>query len=418
MANLFGVNTPAGFWRCLVDLSEEQWQAAVHAAIPVLPIPCRHRSVEVLLEAVLGEGQFGDRHWTLGPVKRLYYMLKPVLPHSVRRSLRRFYEIPTQARFPLGWPIEDRYVRFQWDVMRHLASATGRSDLPCLHFWPQDHRFAFVLTHDVETAAGQAHVRRVADMETNLGFRSSFNFVPERYPLDRELLQELHARGFEIGVHGLKHDGKLFSSYEEFARRAGRINSYLKELGAVGFRAPLTHRHPGWMQALEIEYDLSFFDTDPFEPIPGGTMSVWPFEMGRFVELPYTLVQDYTLTMILGEETPRIWLQKVDFIERYHGMALVNTHPDYLVDAVTWTVYAEFLQAMRRREGYWHVLPRDVARWWRARSRTPTDASLPGAVRGRVQVGAQGVTVDESNESRSRRSCSRVFGIADGLMPS
>lgn len=148
------------------------------------------------------------------------------------------------------------------------------------------------------------------------------------------------------------------------------------------------------MQALEIEYDLSFFDTDPYEPIPGGTMSIWPFEMGRFVELPYTLVQDYTLTTILGEVTPRIWLQKVDFIERYYGMALVNTHPDYLAGAVTWTVYAEFLQAMRRREGYWHILPRDVARWWRARSRTPTDASLPGAIRDRVQVGAQGVAVE------------------------
>jgi peptidoglycan/xylan/chitin deacetylase (PgdA/CDA1 family) len=393
MANLFGANTPENLWRCLVNVTEEQWQAAIHAATPALPMPCRHRSVEALLEAVLGEGQFGDRHWTLGPVKRLYYMLKPFLPHSLRCRLRRFYGIPTQAGFPLGWPIEDRYVRFQWDVMRHLASATGRSDLPCLHFWPQDHRFAFVLTHDVETAAGQAHVRRVADLETSLGFRSSFNFVPERYPLDRELLQELRARGFEIGIHGLKHDGKLFSSYGEFARRARRINGYLKEFGAVGFRAPLTHRQPEWMQALEIEYDLSFFDTDPFEPMPGGTMSVWPFEMGRFVELPYTLVQDYTLTTILGEQSPRIWLEKVDFVERYYGMALVNTHPDYLADAMTWTVYAEFLQAMRSREGYWHVLPRDVARWWRARSRNLTDASLPGAVRGRVQVGAQGVAV-------------------------
>ena len=230
---------------------------------------------------------------------------------------------------------------------------------------------------DFQTAAGQAHIRRVADLEADLGFRSSFNFVPERYSLDSELLQELRARGFEIGIHGLKHDGKLFSSYEEFARRARRINCYLREFGAVGFRAPLTHRQPQWMQALEIEYDLSFFDTDPFEPIPGGTMSIWPFEMGRFVELPYTLVQDYTLTTILGEQTPRIWLEKVDFIERYHGMALVNTHPDYLADAVTWTVYAEFLQAMRRREGYWHVLPRDVARWWRARSCAAECASLP-----------------------------------------
>ena len=35
--------------------------------------------------------------------------------------------------------------------------------------------------------------------------------------------------------------------------------------------------------------------------------------------------------MILKEKTPRIWLEKVDFIEQYRGMALVNVHRDYLI---------------------------------------------------------------------------------------
>lgn len=122
------------------------------------------------------------------------------------------------------------------------------------------------------------------------------------------------------------------------------------------------------MQALDIEYDLSFFDTDPFEPIPGGTMSIWPFSIGHFIELPYTLVQDYTLTSILKETTPRIWLEKVDFIEKYHGMALVNTHPDYLKSKLTWDVYHEFLNDMKRRHCCWHALPCEIARWWRLRS--------------------------------------------------
>jgi hypothetical protein len=165
----------------------------------------------------------------------------------------------------------------------------------------------------------------------------------------------------------------------------------LEAFGAVGFRAPLTHRHPEWMQALDIEYDLSFFDTDPYEPIPGGAMSIWPYFIGRFVELPYTLVQDYTLTEVLGEKTPRIWLQKVDFIKRYYGMVLALTHPDYLVDMVSWNVYTEFLHAMKQQEECWHALPRDVARWWRARSCTAVDTSLPGAVRGEVRLDAKGV---------------------------
>lgn len=33
-------------------------------------------------------------------------------------------------------------------------------------------------------------------------------------------------------------------------------------------------RHPLWMQSLDIEYDLSFFDTDPYEPMAGGSMSM------------------------------------------------------------------------------------------------------------------------------------------------
>lgn len=108
-------------------------------------------------------------------------------------------------------------------------------------------------------------------------------------------------------------------------------------------------------------------------------MSLWPFQLGRFLELPYTLVQDYTLTDVLGETTPRIWLDKVEFIADHSGMALLNTHPDYLRSPVTWRVYEEFLGAMQARTGYWHALPREVARWWRARAGATSVAALPGA---------------------------------------
>jgi hypothetical protein len=222
-----------------------------------------------------------------------------------------------------------------------------------------------VLTHDIETSEGQAFARSVADMEEKHGFRSSFNFVTERYPLDLELIKNLKSRGFEIGVHGLKHDGKLYNSCIGFTQRAERINTHLKELNAVGFRSPLMMRHPEWLQLLDIEYDLSFFDTDPYEPIPGGVMSIWPIIVGKFVELPYTLAQDHTLTVILGEMTPRLWLEKMEFIEQYQGMALLITHPDYLRIPVGWNIYTDFLLEMEHRKGYWHALPKDVAQWWR-----------------------------------------------------
>jgi hypothetical protein len=263
-------------------------------------------------------------------------------------------------------------------------------------FWPGGQRFAFVITHDIETEEGQAHARMVANLDESFGFRSLFNFVPERYPLDHRLIEDLRQRGFEIGIHGLKHDGKLFSSYAEFLRRADRINAHLRELKAIGFRSPLMMRNPEWMQALEVEYDLSFFDTDPYEPIPGGTMSIWPFFVGRFVELPFTLVEDFTLFSTLGERTANLWLQKVDYVERFYGMVLLNAHPDYLSTPVCRGIYEQFLHAMQTRGGYWHALPCEVATWWRRRADASTKEMAARSVMGRIRLSGESISIEVS----------------------
>ena len=94
-----------------------------------------------------------------------------------------------------------------------------------------------------------------------MGFRSSFNFVPERYAVSLELRRELVQRGFEVRVHGLKHDGKLFLSKTKWPEHAARINNYLQEWNASGFVSPSMLRKHDWMHDLSIEYDASSFDT-------------------------------------------------------------------------------------------------------------------------------------------------------------
>jgi peptidoglycan/xylan/chitin deacetylase (PgdA/CDA1 family) len=388
---LYRHNSPARFWRLLAEPepTPAEWAEAIRRAATVLPPEARSGGdhIDPILVRTLGEGQFGDAHWRIGRVKRAYYMLKPILPRALTRRMKRVYGLHRGAARQLGWPIENRYVRFQFEVIRNLLQISDRTSLPFIDLWPDAHKYAFVLTHDIETAAGQSFARQVADLDAAFGFRSSFNFVPERYRLDRNLIEELRARGFEIGVHGLRHDGKDFSSLRQFTNRATLMNRYVGEFGAVGFRAPLTHRNPEWMQALEIEYDGSFFDSDPYEPIAGGTMCIWPFQLGRFVELPYTLTQDYTLVSVLGETTPRRWIEKVDFIRPHRGMALLNTHPDYLRIPQTWKVYSEFLSVMSERADYYHALPREVARWWSARAGAPTIQELPGGAVAKIDSG-------------------------------
>ena len=385
-------NHPRDFWKCCPDPSEDVWQEAIRKSISLLGLGEDISDIESALAFTLGEGRYGPDHWDLGALKKAYYQVKSLIPRRVTCQLRRLYNRKIEIHGI--WPIEHRYVDFLWEVLRQALILDEKKELTTRCFWPDHSRFAFVLTHDVETSAGQEFVRNLADLEESLGFRSSFNFVPERYALDYQLMDNLRKRGFEVGVHGLKHNGRLFDSRPSFTRNANRINRYLKEWNAVGFRAELMLRQPEWMQVLDIEYDLSFFDTDPFEPIPGGAMSIWPFFIGHFVELPYTLVQDYTLTSILQENSPRIWLEKVDFIQKYHGMALLNTHPDYLRDRHTWEVYNRFLFAMKERDCYWHGLPCEVAAWWKRRLGSVSEVDLPGLILSNVLLDGECVRIE------------------------
>jgi len=220
-------------------------------------------------------------------------------------------------------------------------------------------------------------------IEQNSSFKSSFNFVPERYSPDLGLHALLRANGFEVGVHDLNHDGRLYESRQTFMQRAVRINAYLKEWDAAGFRSPAMHHNLDWIHELNIEFDASTFDTDPFVPQPDGAGTIFPFRVpgidGRpgYVELPYTLPQDFTLFVLMREKNIDIWKRKLDWIAEHGGMALVNTHPDYMafngkkpgLEEYPVELYVDFLQYVRARyEGeYWHGVAREVAEWVRSR---------------------------------------------------
>jgi hypothetical protein len=262
------------------------------------------------------------------------------------------------------WPIDERAAR---------APAGWRG-------WPEGKRFALVLTHDVESAVGQARVRDLCLIEEGLGFRSSFNFVPERYPVLPDLRADLVARGFEVGVHGLRHDGKYFRSRRTFSERSLRINRYLEEWGAVGFRSPSTLRNLDWFHDLAIRYDSSCCDTDPFEPQPQHCGTIFPYFVPRpgdprsgYYELSYTLPQDFTLFVLKREKGNGTWKRKLDWIAEKGGMALINTHPDYMSfggarpgdEEYPVEDYRDLLAYARdrHRDRCWHVLPRELVSW-------------------------------------------------------
>jgi len=294
----------------------------------------------------------------------LYYLIKPLIPRRVQLYIRRFIALNKRKIYKDIWPIAEncRKLPLNW------------------HGWPSRKQFALILTHDVETANGYKKVQDLMQLEKQLGFRSSFYFVPERYAIAKADLMQIKKEGFEIGVHGLKHDGKLFKDHKTFMERAPQINRYLEDWEAVGFRAPSMLHNLEWIQALNIQYDASTFDIDPFEPQPEGVGTIFPFIVKSktnhnfYVELPYTLPQDSTLFVILKEKSIDIWLNKLNWIAGNGGMALICTHPDYINfgrtplkgDEYPASYYTDFLNyVLTHFKGqFWHVLPNELASFW------------------------------------------------------
>jgi len=305
----------------------------------------------------------------------IFYAVKPLIPRRLQIALRRSMVRHKRSTCTDIWPIDRQ-------------SGTPPAGWPG---WPHSKKFALVLTHDVEWAHGQERCKQLATVEQRLGFRSSFNFVPERYNVSPDMRHFLTSNGFEVGVHGLKHDGKLYKSRQIFLSRAARINTYIAQWHAVGFRSPAMHHNLTWLHDLDILYDASTFDTDPFLPQSDGVGTIFPFWVQNhangkgYVELPYTLPQDFTLFILMQEKGIDVWKKKLAWIAERGGMALVNTHPDYMnfdggklgLEEYPADYYAALLAHVKHTYAgqYWAVLPELLARF--VKENTHTTATEP-----------------------------------------
>ena len=296
---------------------------------------------------------------------KYYYALKPLIPRSFQIYLRRRLIQRQLKIYKDVWPIYE-------GAAKPPEGWKG---------WPDGKKFALVLTHDVDTARGHDRCLELARLEKRLGFVSSFNFVPLRYTVSPDIRTTLAEWGFEVGVHGLYHDGKYYKSREKFQERAIKINQFLKEWNCVGYRAPAMCHKLDWFHELNIEYDASTFDTDPFEPNSEGVGTIFPYlvncneAVNAYVELPYTLPQDFTLFVLMQHKTIDIWKMKLEWLVEHGGIVLMNTHPDYMnfsrnkcqKEEYPVQYYEELLTHIKENYAgqYWHALPRDLARFWR-----------------------------------------------------
>lgn len=344
---------------------------------------------------------------------RVYYHVKPFLSRKVQILLRSTVARQKRIMYRDRWPIDPN------------AGERPRG----FKGWPGGKRFSFVLTHDVDTARGVSRCEQLMELERELGFRSCFNFVAHDYHFPEKLRHKLAGEGFEIGVHGLEHNRKLYESATTFAEHAKQINEYLKEWGAVGFRSPCVYHNFEWLHALDISYEASAFDTDPFEPQSDALGTIFPVHQRRvpgreYVVLPYTLPQDFTLFILFRERNIDVWKEKLRWVAEQGGMALVITHPDYMsfdappaFDEYDPELYRELLRHIESEyQGeYWHALPHEVAAFWNL-----TYPDLAGAGSGEeipLAAGKGGAGIDLAPELVGARATEVIEPVAATPFP-
>ena len=325
----------------------------------------------------------------LSPKFRLYYRLRPLIPIWLRQRMQKTHG-DGMCDISKDWFIPVEFLeKFEAAIRKDLKR---NPDARMIHPWPDGSEMCVSLTHDVETIDGVKLVDGLAKLEESHGFRSCWYFIPHKYPIDPGLIKDLKQRGHEVGVHGYNHDGRLFSSSSVFEKRRGPIEKAFKNLDAVGFRAPMVHRNLDWIETLGPKYDASCFDIDPYQAMPGGVGSFWPFMKGDMVELPYSLPQDHTLFVTMGKDDIEIWKRKLSFLSRWRGMAMLVSHPDYLNTEARLGHYESFLEHLKTLETSWFALPDEITDWWIEREQSQIvstesgELEIDGLARGRGRI--------------------------------
>jgi hypothetical protein len=305
-------------------------------------------------------------------IRDSYYSARPFLGVSLRKHLQRFYfrgwdKIP----FP-RWPVDTTVEQLFEKLMYLMLKAQKVDAIPFIWFWPEGASSCVMMTHDVETGVGAAFCPYLMDIDDEWGLKASFQVVPEkRYSVTEQLLESIRQRGFEFNVQDLNHDGLLFKDQKSFLKRAEAINRYARTYGSRGFRAGAMYRNLDWYEALDISYDMSVPNVAHLEPQRGGCCTVFPYFIGKILELPLTTTQDYSLFHILNDYSIELWKRQIRLIQQRHGLASFIIHPDYIIPERARDIYLALLEhlAQLRKEGRtWFALPGEVDRWWRERS--------------------------------------------------
>jgi len=241
---------------------------------------------------------------------------------------------------------------------------------------------------------------RVMEIEDRLGVRSSFYFLRERGKVDvrdrkswrklgrrydfwevKDVLERLSSGGWEVGLHGsfdsFDNEEMLRAEKEELEKIVGHRVVGIRQHN-LNLKIPETWRIH---EKLELEYDSSLGSNRELSFRWGTSFPFYPIDDGRFVkvlQIPL-LVED--IVLMKREDPWKDLIKLVNIVKRFGGVLTVLWHHSVFgSDYPGWDDLYERLIVLCKGEGAWVCNGKQIAKWWKFRSKAEVDFEIEGKI--------------------------------------
>jgi peptidoglycan/xylan/chitin deacetylase (PgdA/CDA1 family) len=310
------------------------------------------------------------------------YSLLPPWVKALARSLRNG-QLTREPAIP--FPSGDPAPVVDW--LRDLAQWANSPQSPrsMKIEWPDGHRAAIAISHDVDTDWLFRHpewLERIVDTETEHGLKGAWYCVPtwSESRHSETGIKRLIDLGCELGCHGYNHDAKwpLLTGHN-FSRRIEAVKRFRDRWGLRGFRSEWLWRTPAFLSAIGkiFEYDTSVPTVSSLftSGSRNGCGSCFPYvTFGGLIELPLTVPMDEHRHSS-GLELDAFWQRQVERVSRIveqGGMVMLSLHPQphQAANGPTLAAVSAALKEIVSIGNLWLARPDQIADWARTSLKT------------------------------------------------
>jgi len=232
-----------------------------------------------------------------------------------------------------------------------------------------------LLTHDIDSLEGLQNLPKwFLPLEEEVGATSTNYVVPCAWTVDYDILDDIKARGHEIGVHGYDHSNLTpFVSEQVRRKRLNAASNFVNKYNVAGYRAPSLLRTAELLHSLAdyYQYDSSIPTSGGLFPIPNnGCASARPFKIGNIMEIPLSMPRDGSLRFLghSPNEILKIWSDCATKISESGGVVVLLTHCEkrFSGNPKMLESYKKFLYFIQNAEQFEWSTPQRVLRRFNA----------------------------------------------------